>query len=74
MKAISVDPSVMHGTACFAGTRVPIEYVFSYLPNRVGEFLGNYPTVTRQQVVELLREIADALAANEAGAGAENRP
>jgi hypothetical protein len=41
MKAISVDPSVMHGTACFAGTRVPIEYVFSYLPNRVGEFLGN---------------------------------
>ena len=69
MKAISVDPSVMHGTPCFAGTRVPIEYVFSYLPDRMGEFLESYPTVTRQQVVELLREIADTLAGNEAEAG-----
>ncbi len=73
MKAISVDPSVMHGTPCFPGTRVPVEYVFSYLPHRVGEFLESYPTVTRQQVAEVLREIADTLAGNEDEAGAEKR-
>ena len=62
MKVISVDPEIMHGTPCFAGTRVPIEYVFSYLPDGLQEFLDNYPTVQRQQVIELMHQLPHILA------------
>jgi uncharacterized protein (DUF433 family) len=62
MKVISIDSNVMHGTPSFAGTRVPVEYVFSYLPDRLPEFLENYPTVTRQQIVDLLHELANTIA------------
>jgi uncharacterized protein (DUF433 family) len=62
MKVISIDPNVMHGTPCFAGTRVPIEYVFSYLPDRLSEFLENYPTVTHKQVADLLHQLPHILA------------
>jgi len=62
MKVISVDPEVMHGTPCFNGTRVPIEYVFSYLPDRLQEFLANYPTVERKQVNELMHQLPQILA------------
>jgi uncharacterized protein (DUF433 family) len=62
MKVISVDPEIMHGTPCFAGTRVPIDYVFSYLPDRLHEFFENYPTVERQQVTELMHQLPQILA------------
>jgi len=62
MSVISIDPEVMHGAPCFAGTRVPVEYVFGYLPDGLLEFLENYPTVTRQQVAELLHQMPYILA------------
>jgi len=31
MNPISVDPEIMSGTPCFAGTRVPIKNLFDYL-------------------------------------------
>ena len=41
---------------------MPIEYVFSYLPDRLQEFLDNYPTVERQQVTELMHQLPQILA------------
>jgi uncharacterized protein (DUF433 family) len=62
MRVISIDSEVMHGTPCFAGTRVPIAYVFGYLPDRLSELLDRYPTGTRQQVTELMRQMPQILA------------
>jgi uncharacterized protein (DUF433 family) len=61
MNPIKVDPSIMHGTPCFAGTRVPVKALFDYLErdHSVEEFLSDFPTVTREQVIALL-EIAKA--------------
>jgi uncharacterized protein (DUF433 family) len=61
MNPIQVDPSIMHGTPCFADTRVPVKALFDYLErdHSVEEFLADFPTVTREQVIALL-EIAKA--------------
>ena len=56
MDVIKVDPEIMHGTPCFAGTRVPIKNLFDYLHGNhsVNEFLDDFPSVTRDQVNEIL--------------------
>jgi uncharacterized protein (DUF433 family) len=48
----------MGGKPVFAGTRVPISRLFAELEegNNVDYFLKNYPTVTREQVTEVLNE------------------
>lgn len=60
---ISVSPDVMGGTPVFAGTRVPIETLFDYLKagESVDDFLEGFPTVTREQIVELLEEVGKQL-------------
>ena len=52
------DPEILGGTPVFAGTRVPVRVLFENLADGVslGEILAAYPTVTRQQAVEALRE------------------
>ena len=56
------DPEVLGGTPVFAGTRVPVRVLFENLADGVslGDILDAYPTITREQAVEALRE-ADAL-------------
>jgi uncharacterized protein (DUF433 family) len=46
----------MHGTPCFAGTRVPIKNLFDYIEDNhsLEEFLEGFPTVTREQVMAVL--------------------
>ncbi len=46
------------GAPVFAGTRVPVETLFDYLEagETLDEFLRQFPTVTREQAVELLEE------------------
>ena len=58
---IEVDPERMSGVPCFTGTRVPVTHLFDYLEagDSLGEFLNDFPTVTREQalgVLELMRE------------------
>jgi uncharacterized protein (DUF433 family) len=67
-KLISVNPKVMHGAACFAGTRVTIQTLFDHLEAgyNIDGFLEQFPTVRREQVVQLLdalRRDAERLAA-----------
>lgn len=53
---IEVDPEKMSGAPCFTGTRVPVTHLFDYLGagDSVDEFLTDFPTVTRQQVLGVL--------------------
>ncbi len=53
---ISVNPKVMHGAACFSGTRVPVQTLFDHLEigYTIDGFLEQFPTVRREQVIELL--------------------
>jgi uncharacterized protein (DUF433 family) len=60
-KVISVDPEVMDGTPCFAGTRVPVQTLLDYVErgNSIDEFLANFPTVKRNQVIAFLQNAAE---------------
>ncbi|MDB5295341.1 MAG: hypothetical protein JWO31_1324 [Phycisphaerales bacterium] len=51
MDAIKVDPEIMHGTPCFAGTRVPVVSLFEHLAAGYGldYFIYQFPTVRREQ-------------------------
>jgi uncharacterized protein (DUF433 family) len=60
LDVIHIDPEVLGGTPVFKGTRVPIESLFAHLEQGISidEFLEDFPTVTREQVIQVL-EIAE---------------
>lgn len=53
---ITKYPETLGGTPVFTGTRVPIESLFDHLEAGVSldEFLGDFPTVTRDQAIAVL--------------------
>ena len=53
---IEVDLEKMSGTPGFTGTRVPVTHLFDYLEagDSLDEFLTDFPTVTREQVLGVL--------------------
>jgi uncharacterized protein (DUF433 family) len=55
--AIQIDPEIQGGTACFAGTRVPVKSLFDYLAKgrSLDYFLTQFPSVTRSQVIQVLQ-------------------
>ena len=65
---VSRNPKVMNGVLVFAGTRVPVESLIQHLTagDSLNEFLDDFPTVSREQVVAYLKmtlEVVDACAA-----------
>jgi uncharacterized protein (DUF433 family) len=56
---VTINPKVMHGTPCFAGTRVAVQTLFDHLESgySVDEFLDSFPTVKREQVLALLEQM-----------------
>ncbi len=56
MKVINIDNDILGGTPVFDGTRVPIKNLFDYLETgeTIQEFLEDFPTVEKQQVIRLL--------------------
>jgi uncharacterized protein (DUF433 family) len=60
---ISRSPEIMSGAPVFAGTRVPIQTVIDYLAggHPLNEFLNDFPTVSREQALELLERIKEIL-------------
>jgi uncharacterized protein (DUF433 family) len=62
-QAIVSDPDVMSGTPCFRGTRVPFKNLIDYLEggHSLGEFLRQFPTVTRELAVQALEEAKESL-------------
>ena len=61
--AIVSDPEIMNGTPCFRGTRVPFKNLIDYLEagHSLGEFLRQFPTVTRELTAQALEEAKDSL-------------
>ena len=53
---ITVDPEILGGTPVFRGTRVPVDALLNNLEAGVSidEFLENFPSVSREQVVQVL--------------------
>jgi len=61
--AVHSDPEVMGGTPVFVGTRVPFQTLLDYLEGGepLGEFLDDFPTVTRDQAIAALEQAKEAL-------------
>lgn len=55
-KLITIDEDILGDTPVITGTRVPIESLFDHLETGVSldEFLDDFPTVERQQTIDLL--------------------
>jgi uncharacterized protein (DUF433 family) len=60
---VTSDPDVMHGTPCFAGTRVPADFLVDALVagRTVDYFLEEFPTVNRDQVLALLKWVGQVI-------------
>ena len=62
---VRIDPQVMSGTPCFAGTRVSVRTLFDYLSHGhpLDEFLDDFPTVSRELALAVLKLAGEKLAA-----------
>jgi uncharacterized protein (DUF433 family) len=60
---VEIDPEKLGGTPVFFGTRVPIQNLFDCLEGgeSLDEFLDQFPTVTREQVLAILEESKERL-------------
>ena len=61
---ISRSPDVLSGAPVFAGTRVPVQTIIDYLAggHSLDAFFDDFPTVRRDQALELLQRIKEMLA------------
>ena len=61
---ISQSPDILSGTPVFAGTRVPVDTIIDYVAggHSLDEFSDDFPTVRREQALELLEQIKQRLA------------
>ena len=59
------NPEILSGTPVFAGTRVPVKNLTDYLGHgdSIDEFLDDFPSVSRKQVVQFLEEARTTLTA-----------
>ena len=69
-EVVEVDPEKMSGMAVFYGTRVPIKNLFDCLEDgeTIEHFVEQFPTVTREQVMNVLELSKERLLESEAAA------
>jgi len=62
---VKIDPEIMSGTPCFAGTRVPASTLLDYFEGSAAldEFLEDFPTVSREQALAYLEEADERMLA-----------
>ncbi len=67
-EVIVKDPEILGGTPVFRGTRVPFQALLDYLEGgqTLGEFLDDFPTVTREAAITAL-EAAKSLLVGQLG-------
>ena len=60
---VEIDPEKLGGTPVFRGTRVPIQNLFDSLESgeSVEQFIEQYPTVSREQILAVLEESKERL-------------
>ncbi len=53
---ITISAEIQSGTPVFSKTRVPIKILFDYLKNgdTIEEFLNDFPSVQKEQVLSLI--------------------
>lgn len=56
------DPDILGGKPVFVGTRVPLRNLIDYLEGdySVEEFLFDFPSVSRDQVIAVLEELQES--------------
>ena len=59
------DPEILGGTPVFVGTRVPLRNLIDYFEEgySLDEFLDDFPSVTRDQVLAVLESAHEVLTA-----------
>lgn len=59
------NPEILSGTPVFAGTRVPVKNLTNSLEggSTIDEFLDDFPSVKREQVIAFLEEARELLTA-----------
>lgn len=62
-KVINIDPEILGGTPVFNKIRVPIQALFDYIEGgeTIQEFLENFPTVNKRQVLNVLKLAGEKL-------------
>jgi uncharacterized protein (DUF433 family) len=62
-RVVHSDPDILGGTPVFVGTRVPVRTLLDYLEagDCVGDFLQDFPSVSREQAVAALEIAGQAL-------------
>ena len=60
---VKIDPEIMSGTPCFAGTRVPVRALIDYFEGgeTMDEFLEDFPSVTKEQALAYLEEASERM-------------
>ena len=63
---ILTDPEILGGTPVFRGTRVPVKALLDYLEGGrpLAEFLEDFPSVSREQAVEVLEHAKGLLSSS----------
>lgn len=62
---IESDPEILGGTPVFTGTRVPVRNLLDYLEggDTIDDFVSDFPSVSRAQVVAALEAMGEKLLA-----------
>lgn len=63
MKFIESSPDILGGTPVFKGTRVSVQTLFDYLEggNTIEDFLEDFPSVSRENVLAFLELAKNAV-------------
>ena len=63
MASIEYKEDILGGKLVFKGTRVPVKNLFDYLLDgeTIEDFLIDFPTVSHEQVKEVLNKVEDSL-------------
>jgi uncharacterized protein (DUF433 family) len=66
MDVVTINPGVLGGTPCFAGTRVPVKSLFDHIEGgyTLDYFLIQFPSVKHAQVIRVLEESREHLERN----------
>jgi uncharacterized protein (DUF433 family) len=64
---IQSSEKILGGTPVFAGTRVPVKTLFDYLEGgeTLDEFLDDFPSVSKEQAVNVLEKMKEVLLTKE---------
>lgn len=65
-EVLTRDPEILGGVPVFTGTRVPLQNLMDYLTSGqpLDAFLDDFPSVSREQAMRVLRLAQEALGAS----------